>query len=53
MITQAFMVGGLILLGVLIALTNALKWPQWMYYLWAAMVIVFSVAMYVAMYLII
>ncbi|MEK6882776.1 MAG: hypothetical protein AABY22_24345 [Nanoarchaeota archaeon] len=35
--------GGPILLGVLIALTEVLKWPRWMQYIWAAMAIVWGV----------
>ena len=31
--------GGPIVLGALIALTEALKWPRWFHYVWAALAI--------------
>ncbi len=31
---------GAIVLSVLIVLTKVLKWPTWLYYIWAAMVLV-------------
>jgi len=34
---------GAILLGVLIALTKALKWPDWLYYLWAGIVFIWGI----------
>lgn len=35
--------GGPILLGVLILLSTALKWPKWTNYLWAALSILWGV----------
>ena len=35
--------GGPILLGVLIALGTALKWPNWTSYLWAAIAILWGI----------
>jgi len=46
MVAETLMAGGPILLGVLIALTNALKWPQWLQYIWAGVAIVFGVVVY-------
>jgi len=46
MAAETLMAGGPILLGVLIALTNALKWPQWLQYIWAGVAIVFGVVVY-------
>ena len=34
---------GAILLGVLIALTTALKWPRWLGYVWGALVLISGV----------
>ncbi len=34
--------GGPILLGVLIALTVYLKWPNWVHYIWAAIAILWG-----------
>lgn len=34
--------GGAIFLGVLIALTAALKWPTWVHYIWAALAILWG-----------
>lgn len=34
---------GPIVLGVLIAITTALKWPSWVQYLWAAIAILWGV----------
>lgn len=35
-----FMGWGAILLSVFMVLTVALKWPNWLYYIWAALVLV-------------
>jgi uncharacterized protein (DUF983 family) len=35
-----FMGWGAIVLAVLMALTVALKWPKWLHYVWAVMVLV-------------
>lgn len=40
-----FLTGGPILLGILIALTEALKWPRWLQYVWAAVAIVFGMVL--------
>jgi len=37
------MAGGPILLGILIALGTALKWPNWINYLWAAIAIIWGI----------
>lgn len=34
---------GPIVLGILIAITTALKWPSWVQYLWAAVAILWGV----------
>ncbi len=34
--------GGPILLGVLIGLTEVLKWPRWVHYIWAAIAILWG-----------
>ena len=36
-------VGGPIFLGVVIALTQFLKWPSWMNYVWAALSIIWGI----------
>lgn len=41
--------GGPILLGVLIALTKALKWPDWLHYVWAAIACIFGVVVYLVL----
>ncbi|MEK7548834.1 MAG: hypothetical protein AAB499_02970 [Patescibacteria group bacterium] len=41
--TNTFAAGGPIFLGVLIALTVALKWPNWVHYLWSALAIIWGV----------
>lgn len=38
-----FIGGGAILLGVLIATTTALKWPKWLYYIWAALALIWGI----------
>ena len=35
-------VGGPILLGVLIGLTEVLKWPRWVHYIWAVIAILWG-----------
>ena len=35
--------GGPILLGVLIILTEILKWPRWVHYIWAVVAILWGV----------
>lgn len=35
--------GGPILLGLLIALTEALKWPRWLHYVWAGVAILWGI----------
>jgi|GEM_PF-3122392 hypothetical protein len=47
MALETLMAGGPVLLGVLIALTNALKWPAWLHYIWAAIAFVFGIVVYV------
>ena len=49
MVLETFMGGGPILLGVLIALTNALKWPTWLHYVWAAISLIFGIVVYVVL----
>ena len=39
----AMAAGGPILLGVLIALSTALKWPKWTYYIWAAIAVIWGI----------
>ena len=39
--------GGAILLGILIAATVVLKWPNWVHYLWAALAIIWGVIAFV------
>ena len=44
MALEAYMAsGGPILLGVLIALTELLKWPRWVHYIWAALSIAWGI----------
>ena len=40
-----FLTGGPVLLGILIALTEALKWPRWVHYIWAGIAIIFGLAL--------
>lgn len=40
---MSFAALGPIVLGVLIAATNALKWPNWLHYIWAAVAILWGV----------
>lgn len=40
---ETFIGGGAILLGILIILTTALKWPKWFYYLWAALALIWGI----------
>lgn len=40
LLTGFFTGWGAILLSVLMALTVALKWPNWLHYIWAAMVLI-------------
>lgn len=40
--SDTFFGGGAILMGILIALTSALKWPKWLNYIWAAFIIVWG-----------
>lgn len=39
----AFAAWGPILLGIFIALTVALKWPNWVHYVWSAVAIVWGI----------
>lgn len=43
MALEQLMGGGPILLGVLIALTEALKWPRKVHYAWAAAAVVWGI----------
>lgn len=40
---ESLAAGGPIVLGILIAITTALKWPSWVQYLWAAIAILWGV----------
>src|SRR3989344_5683024 len=42
-----FFGGGAILLGVLITLTTALKWPRWLNYIWAALAFIWGIIAFV------
>ncbi|MBS3164118.1 hypothetical protein J4439_01670 [Candidatus Woesearchaeota archaeon] len=42
-----FFGGGAILLGVLITLTTALKWPRWLNYAWAALAFIWGIIAFV------
>ena len=42
------MAGGPILLGVLIALGTALKWPNWVNYIWAGVATLWGIAVLLA-----
>lgn len=44
---ETFFGGGAILLGALIAATEALKWPRWMHYIWAALALLWGVMTFV------
>lgn len=44
---ESFFGGAPVLLGVLIALTSALKWPKALNYVWAAVSIAFGIIVYV------
>lgn len=46
MAANIFFSGGPILLGILIAATTGLKWPQWLQYVWAAVAILFGVVVF-------
>ena len=35
--------GGAILVGALITLTTALKWPRWLDYIWAALAFIWGI----------
>ncbi|HLC90323.1 MAG TPA: hypothetical protein VJI15_01000 [Candidatus Nanoarchaeia archaeon] len=37
---------GPILLGLLMAATVALKWPNWLHYVWAAVAILFGIVVF-------
>jgi len=39
--------GGPILLGVLIGLTEVLKWPRWVHYIWAVIAILWGLMSFV------
>lgn len=39
--------GGPIILGILIALGTALKWPNWVNYIWAAVAIIWGIIAFV------
>ncbi len=47
MVFETLMGGGPILLGLLIALTTALKWPSWLQYVWAGVAFLFGIVVYV------
>jgi hypothetical protein len=49
MALETLMGGGPILLGILIALTNALKWPSWLHYIWAAIAFIFGIVVYMVL----
>ena len=49
MALETLFAGGPILLGVCIALTKALKWPDWLHYVWAAIAFVFGMVVYLAL----
>ncbi len=38
-----FFGGGAILVGALITLTTALKWPRWLDYIWAALAFIWGI----------
>ena len=46
MVLETFASGGPIFLGLLIALTTALKWPNWLNYVWAAIALLFGIGVY-------
>ena len=39
--------GGPILLAVLIAATQLLKWPSWLHYIWAAMIFIWGIIAFI------
>lgn len=49
MALETLMAGGPILIGILIAATNALKWPSWLHYVWAAIAFVFGIVVYLVL----
>ncbi len=47
MIFQTVIASGAIILAVVIGLTTFLKWPTWLNYIWAALALIWGIAVFV------